>query len=43
MTLGKFGPVRTYKLTAEITRSGDALGVKVLSVALAQIDKGQSR
>ena len=43
MTLGKFGPVRTYKLTARITRSGDALGVKVLSVALAHVDKGQSQ
>ncbi len=43
MSLGKFGPVRYYKLAAQITRSGDALGVKVLSVALARVNKGQSR
>ncbi len=43
MTLGKFGPVRTYTLTAQIARRGDALGVNVLSVALAHVDKGQSQ
>ncbi len=43
MNLGKFGPVRYYKLTAQITRSGDALGVKVFAVAPVRVDKGQSR
>jgi hypothetical protein len=41
MSLGKLGPYRYYKSTAQITRSGDALGIKVLSVALTRVDKGQ--
>lgn len=43
MALGKLGPVRYYKVTAQITRSGDALGVKALSVSLSHVDKGQGQ
>ncbi len=38
MSPGKFGPYRYYKMTAQITRRGGALGAKVLSVSLSHID-----